>query len=255
MTHHSQFKCVQVMSESDYGTAYNRERNPEIVYKPVQTGFARRATRGTLHQCPADVPVTTPAVELYDWTPNTCSARATTTTRSGADTINPHFAQIDCQATDPVSIEPGVYWMAVGYENYSCERSDAVVETADDYTRGCISECAEQGVESCPGFDPGSSSGSTRFTCDDEGRTAFGRLQCGCGRSYGGAACEMGCPEARMTDNFSIETRAGYWLCGGTQASTKPVLSGGSLTLLGYVPGHSTGANVLSGGPYELRGR
>src|SRR5262245_45508581 len=122
--------------------------------------------------------------------------------------------------------------MAMGYENYSCRRSDAVTETADDYTRGCINECAEQGVEKCPGYDPDSPTGSTLFTCDDEGRAVFGRLQYGCGRNYGGAACEMRCPEARMTANFSIETRAGYWLCGGTQASTKPLLTGGNLRLL-----------------------
>ncbi|HEY3497714.1 MAG TPA: hypothetical protein VGK73_23615, partial [Polyangiaceae bacterium] len=61
MTHHSQFKCVQVMSENDYGSAYSRERNPEIVYKPLQAGVARRATAGTLHQCPSDVTVSAPA--------------------------------------------------------------------------------------------------------------------------------------------------------------------------------------------------
>jgi hypothetical protein len=248
MAHHSQFKCVEIMSETDYGSAYSREKNPEIVYAPSSvSGFARRATAGAIHTCPRSV--NAPGVELDAWTANKCSALdATTPPPSGAGSAGPVFAQVNCLPLGSQGIDPGVYWTAVGYENYACESTDFITAKASDYTRGCINECAEIGVKGCKGYDPTVPPGSARFTCVDEDRAHFGQLVCGCGRNYGGSSCEIGCPgeSALMVANFSIALRKGYWMCGGTQASSDPSLKGGNYSLFGYVPVAPGGSDVLT---------
>ncbi len=108
--------------------------------------------------------------------------------REGLLELNPEQAAIGCDPLLLADLDPAVRFMAVGYESRACERSDAVTASAEDYVRGCINErCAERSVEGCANLDPESLDASVRFTCDDESATAFGRIECGCGRSYGGA--------------------------------------------------------------------
>lgn len=253
MLHHSQFKCVEVLSQSDYGTTHDRERNPEVVFTPGQTGLARRASQGTVHGCP-DAPA--PGVEVYDWSPNQCGAAPTTRSAPSSLVVNTKFADVACSPISSNGIEPGVYWVAVGYENYACDRSDAVTVGPDDYTRGCANQCAEQGVSACPDHDENSPTGSNRFTCDDESRVGFGALHCGCGLSYAGPSCEIGCASDHLLypDGFSIETRSGYWMCGGPNASLPATLKSTEFTLVGTVPFSPGGAEILesSNGRYRM---
>jgi hypothetical protein len=196
-------------------------------------------------------------IEIYDWTPNVCSAQPGTSPAPGESPVNPAFGIVDCQPTAAAGIEPGLYWMAVGYESFAC--SSAVAETPTDYVRGCVNECAELTVAACPNYDPTTPAGSERYQCDDESRTAFGRLECGCGRNYGGANCEIGCPgDGTLTsEDFSIETRSGYWMCGRVLATSGERLSGNGYTLDGYVPlAPADGAELESeDGRYTLRSR
>ncbi len=54
MAHHSQFKCVEILSADEYGDAYNASDNPEIVFKHSNpAGIARRrAGPGTFNRLP-----------------------------------------------------------------------------------------------------------------------------------------------------------------------------------------------------------
>jgi len=264
MTHHSQFKCVEVLSAQEYGngTTYTADDDPEVVYKHADPpSLARRiansSTAGMLNGCP-DGRVPTGA-EAFTWTPNSCQYTGSSRNEDvpDGDVANPAHPLFTCNATDLADLQPpGVRLVAVGYMGAACNVSDQVTAMSDDYVRGCINECAEYGVSSCPNFDPDAPADSGRYTCDDESSARFGLLQCGCGRSYGGADCEIGCPgdHALTSDDFSIETRSGYWMCGGVVASSGE-MSGSSYTLRGYVPIAPADGTVLQGGSYRLEAR
>jgi hypothetical protein len=260
MTHHSQFKCVEVLSAQEYGngTTYNSVEDPEIVFEHTDPpSLARRipssSGAGTLDGCP-DARIPTGA-EAFAWTPNDCQYTANFR-RAGIDALNPRHPRFSCGPIELSDLQPGVRLVAVGYQNAACERSDAVTVTSGDYIRGCVNECAEQTKTACPNYDPSTPPESNRYTCDDEATAAFGRIECGCGRSYGGANCEIGCPgdDLHLDPNFSIETRNGYWMCGRVVASTGE-MSGSGYTLRGYIPVGPVDGTVLEGGGYRLEAR
>jgi hypothetical protein len=117
MTHTSQFKCVRVVDEADYGEAHDLEAYPEIVFVDGAS-LARRTSSGLTTE--------------HDWTPNVCGA-------TGEATPAPNGAALPvltCDAIDVGDVQPGVYWMAVDFQLY---------EQPEDYERGCVDQCA--GVE------------------------------------------------------------------------------------------------------------
>lgn len=101
-----------------------------------------------------------------------------------------------------------------------------------DYDRGCVDEGTEWPAL-CPGYQPQRSDGVVQ----DGLATNFGRLMCGCDYNYGGASCEIGCPDAQLhiggdcTDDPTGYCRAvvdddglsggrrGVWMCGRPRAS------------------------------------
>lgn len=261
MTHHSQFKCVEILSQGAYYAGnYTRTENPELVFLPEgEPGVARLAGAGAVtirNGCPRN-PTEEVGVEIYDWVPNHCRVTGSHTGH-GVTVPNPVSPNIECEVVDYEDVDPGVRFMAVGYENHACDRSDDVTVGIEDYSRGCINECAEHTVEACPNYDEDTPAGSGRFTCDDESRAFFGQLQCGCGRSYGGPNCEIGCPGdgALMSTDFSIETRHGRWLCGRAVASAGE-MSVGEYSLRGVIPIAPVDGTVLESadGLYRLETR
>jgi hypothetical protein len=255
MTHHSQFKCVEVVSPDAYGAAFNAVENPEVVYKYSNgTGVARRgAGEGTFNGCPDER--VSAGVEVFEWTPNDCrftgSAR-----RAGIDSVNPEQPRFECDSLRLDSLDAGVRLMAVGYTSAPCGAAGAATAQSRDYVRGCINECAEYGVASCPNFAPEAAPDSGHLVCDERDRSRFGLLQCGCGQHYGGANCEIACPsdELSTSDDFGVETRSGYWICGRAVASTGE-MNGSGYALFGRVSLSPVDGTVLEGDGYRVEGR
>jgi hypothetical protein len=255
MAQTSQFKCVEVVARSDYPRSTDRRKNPEVVFwSSAPPGFSRRSeVGGSRAGCPD--PSVAEDIEVYDWTPNQCAATSVLRSPDGEGVGAEAFADIECVVapTDPAfGLDPGVYWMSVGYESAAC--GAGATPTADSYIRGCINECAERTVRSCKNFDAATDPSSGRYTCDDENRHAFGVLQCGCGRHYAGDHCELGCPnDALFTSaQFNIETRAGTWMCGNAVASTGEHF-GGPYRARGYLPFAALGGPDLVSADGKLR--
>jgi hypothetical protein len=126
MTHHSQYKCVQVLSEFSYGPEPLEQEQPQLVYRRGGQ-LARRNATGE---------------RLYNWTINDCRASGSSVLGAPEDTPkNPSFASITCEPNAAPAFDT-VHWVAVGYEHYVVPYVD--VAERGGYQRGCINECIEQ---------------------------------------------------------------------------------------------------------------
>jgi hypothetical protein len=153
MTHHSQYKCVDIVTDAAY-QGHNEEEDPQLVY--VTTADAgtdaaadggaaasmvlARQTKGTM-----------PAVRLYPWTVNDCYADTPSNSVPPSNGPNPTFPNILC---NPVSASEGVHWAAVDFENVgqTVPYTSCTQPLQDGgYQRGCINECVDNQVPDVPG--------------------------------------------------------------------------------------------------------
>ena len=240
MLHSSQFKCVGLKSEADYNLgAFDATApptpHPEIVF--IRSGSEVDRKKGG-------------ALETLPWTPNACKLTAE---KSATGAVAPSLPEFSCGVVELADAIPDhAYWMIVGYENRF--NTGTPGQPSADYIRGCINECIELGTSICPSYVP-VSDGSGRFTCYGDAAGQFGKIVCGCGVSYGGAHCEIGCPASDLfrSDPYVNVAQRGYWLCGRPMASDGTLLSGGGYVLRGAVPIAPMDGSELNGGGYTLR--
>lgn len=93
------------------------------------------------------------------------------------------------------------------------------------YQRGCIDEWRPDSDPSgpavaawrslCPWWSVGERSGVKGVGNPD----AFGAMQCGCSKEYGGSMCEIGCPDGHVSEPYAEMPRSGYWMCGETSST------------------------------------
>jgi|GEM_PF-3376048 len=109
MLHHTQFKCVQTISQADYSALSAQQQRTQL-YKQSA------ANLGTL-----------------GWELNSCTVIGALDP-SSSDTTNPRSPLVTCtyQSTPP-SLDQ-VLWAASNYQNYT---------VPGGYTRGCVNECVE----------------------------------------------------------------------------------------------------------------
>jgi hypothetical protein len=197
MSHHSQFRCVQVESTESNET-------PNI----AAASFLDRSY--DLNQCHVACPAGDP-----DCAVDCASGACATSTEPVAATrlpANPAHPVMVCDVkAAPVTSDVG--FAAVGYAS-----------SEDGYEQGCIDEWSP----TAPGnfLDPVLEARMWRAMCPGwtadpmgaigQGNPAnFGELVCGCGDHYGGLDCEIGCPDAQLMTSvgYDIAPRSGYWMC------------------------------------------
>lgn len=248
MDHHSEFKCVTVLSQAEYAstTAQNR---PQAVYWDGATS--------TMHRVSSEAAVGDVALT---WHASTCSFDGTSDydIATGAVGTMP-FAErspvLTCGAADlsNLSSHPAV-WAIVGY--------DPRPGLLELYDHGCINECKVDTVTHCPGYTTEFAAG---FTCDLNSTLNFGQIRCGCDDNYaGGADCDVACAgDALFTpnlDGIDPESRAGTWICGDFAVSSPQIDVGGTaLRFRGemsrtMVDG-TTLTGTISGATVEVRAR
>ena len=114
MLHHSQFKCIQAVDDSDPVTTLTDSGKKSQFYKQTVTAITTNSS----------------------WDVNSC------TLGSGVAPTgpNPTTPVISCtvQSTPPVKDE--VHWVAMSYQDYT---------TAGGYVRGCINECVASPPAQC----------------------------------------------------------------------------------------------------------
>jgi hypothetical protein len=223
MTHHSQFKCVQVAAANQ---ALDPARQPQLVHADAFSTGNGEALQ--IEQCHVACPDADPTCAA-DCAHGNCATSAHPTDPDAA--VTPASPVVAC---DPVSYTPqgapvgAVTWVAVRY-----------VGSANGYQRGCIDEWEPGGPAGdaitawkglCPGYldNPHGAAG-------DALRTDFGRLVCGCNVAYGGPACDLGCPESMIggegmgpdcEDGYCPRGtedhpgRLGYWMCAGVSRTS-----------------------------------
>lgn len=147
---------------------------------------------------------------------NQCGA-----TTVGTDTREAHGAE---NPSDPVLVCSTIDTVAQGWVGWGAVKYD---EAGLDYERGCADEFAFFRA-GCPGF----SEETKNFITGDGDLGNFGNLLCGCAASYGGPACDYGCPDDNLFLHPDYTTRGAaalyplvsrpYWLCAGSAASYMP---------------------------------
>lgn len=155
LKHHSQFKCVQVVSDNDYANITDRS-------------FARhKQAIATLGAYPGASLTLLPRRDFLNATPNACTA-LTETRAAGPDPLvrNPKEPVISCGATSRAAVAVGqVLWVAV-----------RINTDATKYDRGCIFQCAGF-PRICPGSDPASPEAQQCFyMCADTAASGGGEL-------------------------------------------------------------------------------
>lgn len=246
MTHHSQYRCLEVVSDCSSGACERYQVDLSSL----------------------------PPVDSSRWTANECAVPGSYEPTTAP---NPNHPIVTCDPTLwSVSGAPEVgtvFWGAVNYLH------GALSEAGAPYQRGCINECTEQQIiapeDQCPGFDPSAPDERVGWYCEADPEN-FGAIHCGCGLNFGGPECEVPCAheldettgqpllgrgELFLEEGYSILDRSGYWMCGHMSASG-PVSGGdgvhfaepgGGYTIQGEIPistAHSDGP--LTGGGYSL---
>jgi len=145
MTHHSQFKCVQLEAADKYAaSSVDSETSPEIVF--VQDAqIHRRSPQGQ--------------DKVVPWYLNDCHPTTNVSDSPGGE---PRTALNTFVCTNPATApDPGaVVWAAVGFENGKQTSPYVDFINPGNYKRGCRNECAElpagtPGPNGCPQCRPG----------------------------------------------------------------------------------------------------
>ncbi len=223
MSHHSQFRCVQV-GDGAAGSGAGTADRPIVTRDQLLQGEWIWNSCGIAcpegdAQCAAD-----------------CDGTACTqTTEAYKGASHP---VIRCKAGS-IPEKGKVGLVAASYSGYPRDG-------ARYYQRGCINECNEW-ADLCPGYVPG----KVNATCTGE-PSAFGRLSCGCNALWAGSQCQVYCPESNLaTSPMTYMPRTGHWLCSSPSSSEyvtehgQAVLTGATLqdgipmnvyTLIGEIP-------------------
>jgi len=192
MNHHSQFRCVSIVS----GTATeDYELSMSAIYDKSS------ATSGSyqFNDCAIDCPDDDPSC-ASDCGDDGCATSSAT--NYGED--QPSLPVLSCAQTLPTAATVGF----VGVRYVDGKDHDA-------YTEGCIDEWLHwPGL--CPGYDTSLPADEQQSAVGDGDQSAFGQLICGCGVSYAGTACSIGCADAdlMLSADYAQTPAAGYWLCG-----------------------------------------
>jgi hypothetical protein len=256
MLHHSQFRCVAVVSPTDYTTSTREEpytlmtRGSTLAWKLDGNGEEEHPT----------------------WNGFSCAPTGASTVEPGTSTVNPDLPVVLCA---PIATYTAgtIRWVSMGYVN--ANRPPA------DYIRGCRNECTEIGESECDMYNP---DWGVAFVCDNGDATRFGDAVCGCDVPYAGSVtiqedgvdrvvstCHIGCgggvnasgnissDRALQSGGFDPATRSGTWLCGDFALSSGPaatggILAGGGFSLRGGVPSdtHSDQELQSSDGFYRI---
>ena len=172
MLHSSQFKCVEVISTSDYESSVTTGPKPGINKPYLVTPDILRATDVTIDADPADrTDIVMPGVL------NVCALGAVTTnTRTG--TNNAIDPSMTCTRAAQTSLSDGVVgFVAVNHMNYT---------DREFYQRGCIDEC-EEITQLCPDAGTGalsSEENGAHVLCGSE-PGEFGKSVSVCGGHVG----------------------------------------------------------------------
>ncbi|MBT9558773.1 MAG: hypothetical protein IV100_22265 [Myxococcales bacterium] len=203
MTHHSQFRCVEVDDTASTVTPVI----PTASFYPVYEG------QYLFSQCHVACQAGDTSCES-DCTSGLCDTSSVETDGLPSDPV------LECEVDE--TPEAGQVGFAVALYQ----------DSAGGYERGCINEWTPTAVEGtengtedvevapwrelCPGFStlPDSVVGQ-----GDQNN--FGVLQCGCGNNFGGPDCDVGCPNEllHVSDPYETTPRSGWWLCGDFAAS------------------------------------
>jgi len=214
MGHSSQFKCVEVVQDQRPRIEAFQRRRGDVRLDAESDG------RHTLNACSLTACADDPAC-------------AESVAADGAPPVNPAQPVLTCAANPAVVIEDRealvgrVGFVALRFETYDRSAS---------YAGGCIDEQTEW-PQLCPGFDPVTPGGTVGLG----NPTNFGKIICGCGLNYGGAGCDVGCPDDQLhfggrapagrpgcVDGYCVSTpdetgldggRSGFWMCGDFTAT------------------------------------
>jgi hypothetical protein len=234
--HHSQYKCVRIDDSNQTGELTTSDGE-----KPLNLN-------------PMDLYAGPDSLMNYQW--NNCT-EGTERASMGNET-NSTLPGFHCIADKPGSgldsepVHGKVGWVAVRYMDYgSREQSDPenVGDLGETYIRGCVNECenADEPPTAC--FNAGAPEQGGRCSGDVHN---FGELICGCGTSYGGPKCQIGCPAdyVHITETFNLANRKNTNAPSGTLSNIwmcmRPVSSYGVL---------ETPADAVDTPRYKLHGR
>lgn len=109
MLHHSQFKCVENISEADYAAMSDQQKRTQL-YKQSASSMAK-----------------------LGWDMNACSVSGSLDP-GGADSVNPRPPFLACSYQSNPPVLNQVFWAASNYQDYS---------VTGGYIRGCVNECVE----------------------------------------------------------------------------------------------------------------
>lgn len=131
MTHHSQYKCVKVVSQSKYGT-YNagksasEQENPTLAVPSVSGVGSLRLGQSVLAA-------------------NDCRLSDSPAGIAPGPGPNPRFPSFACKPTLATPAEDAVVLASVQYENGAQKKGNAYKDYSQrgDYRRGCINECVD----------------------------------------------------------------------------------------------------------------
>lgn len=297
----SQFKCMRAYPSGDPNLPPEATR-PRDVLEIAPSGAVTSPVMGTAASQNARAMATSGPGR---WTFGACTASPTAT--SPITTLagpNPQAPKLTCAprvassswAQSLVHNTPAAglpLWATVSYVHYelgSGVQSGPLPATAQWYSFGCVNECAEQGPARCPGGVPadplafnytsGTSlvSANGRTACDLTGpnvRAGYGELRCGCGPSFSGPDCRVGCAskgaepgsssELLMSPAYDLTTPTSAqnrWVCLHPVGTSTPTatMSGGGFTMrgdlsLGAFSGSTTGGDFVTTATHRLRSR
>ncbi|MBN1959320.1 MAG: hypothetical protein JW841_00090 [Deltaproteobacteria bacterium] len=202
MSHHSQFRCVVVSSET-YNTT------------PVLNPDALVDSLWVLNQCHINCPT-----EDQNCIEDCKSGKCISSSKAISE-YEPNDPNIKCS----VNIKPSVGSVGIAAANF----------INGSYKHGCIDEWSPR-ISDNPKTDPVVASWRQLCTGWQTNQAAtfgvgndrnFGELQCGCGSyHYSGLACEDSCPQNQvmLDPNFQTVPRKGLWLCGQSNNSASSLL-------------------------------
>jgi hypothetical protein len=186
MTHHSQYKCVVLVTEADYakydkGQPATEEGSPEVMsILPAQPTDASTSKNAPIL---TRTPAGSTSATRYDWTIDDCLASATTSSAPTPQGVpNPTLSGFSCAPRASVSTSGSATWVAVTYAPLLADKTPYLDYLhASYYKQGCINECLDS-----PRFAPY----VPMTPCDYCAVQAFG--QGSIARTATGKECVMG---------------------------------------------------------------
>jgi hypothetical protein len=193
MTHHSQFKCVQIVAKTDYDSGgISALKDPQIFY--VSGGKLARK------------PSPDKAGKTVNWNVGECTPAQSNASAPGR---NPAFPAMTCTAGMPSS-DLGVAWAVVTGHEYDAD---------GDYVRGCVDMCKEPAHGGCATVaECSSDDGLPVCTCPASKNFQGDGLTCTCKPLYNLSADKKSCVSLCSTNNGGCAPDA---ICSLTSTAVK----------------------------------